>query len=547
MIKFFSAFFFILLVSMQATGQKTSKSFQKPNQYTIGLSTGGTMPFHDVRSAEYGSLNELGYNLGFNISYWISPAFGLRGQMAYGLVRGRITRNVYLNQLGFTNPVSLNTIFYEGYLQGIINFTGLGLRGYKPSSFERKWNFYGTFGLGAVSYGSRLRDIQTNQFITTPDFGRSTGLALVAPVGLGLSYKVTPKFHIDVEASLRSLNTDAFDALVTTRNTGTGMNEPYFGRNLDKYGGLNVGFVFHIGKNRQGESNYWTRSYLQQAYVELAETTNGLENRLADAVRQFQEHEEQMAKLQDKLALLERQLVSSEAELKKDKDYDGVPDAFDQEFTEWNLSGLVPSNCGWSEAEIKSLRDKAARNEKIIVDGNGIALDVDKDGIPDHLDKCPNVPGIPSCNGCKPEPKAETVKILTDLQSIEFESGLSDFVDCDKKRSRAAQEACRTKQAADIQSLIGLVRYLNEEPHASFKLRIVGHTDDVGSAESNMVLSELRAKSVKERLVGLGIAADRIIVEGRGEEEPKYGPSGEGGAFTAVDRSRNRRIELLIE
>lgn len=547
MIKCFSACLFILLLSTDVTAQKSSKSFQKPNQYTIGLSTGTTMPFHDVRSAEYGSLNELGYNLGFNISYWISPAFGLRGQMAYGLVRGRITKNAYLNQLGFVNPVSLNTIFYEGYLQGVINFSGLGLRGYKPSSFERKWNVFGTFGLGAVSYSSSLRDIQTNQFITTPNFGRSTGLALVAPVGLGLSYKVTPKFHIDLEASLRSLNTDAFDALVTKRNTGTGLNEPYFGRNLDKYGGLNVTFVLHLGKNRQGESKYWGRSYLQQAYVELSDNIDNLDNRLSEAVRRFQENEAQIAKLNDKIALLERQLVSSEAELKKDKDGDGVPDVFDQEFTEWDLSGLVPSSCGWSEAEIKVLREKAARNEKILVDGNGIALDVDKDGIPDHLDKCPNVPGIPSCNGCKPQPKAETVKILTDLQSIEFESGLSDFVDCDKKRSRAAQEACRAKQAADIESLIGLVRYLNEEPHASFKLRIVGHTDDVGSAASNMELSELRAKSVKERLVGLGIAADRIIVEGRGEEDPKYGPSGEGGAFTAIDRNGNRRIELLIE
>lgn len=547
MIKFSSVFLLVLFFSAQVAGQKTSKNFQKPNQYTIGVTTGATMPFHDVRSAEYGSMSELGYNLGFNISYWVSPAFGIRGHMAYGLVRGTITSSNYLSQLGFVNPVSLNATFYEGYLQGVINFSGLGLHGYKPDNLERKWSFFGTFGLGAVSYGSRLRDLQTNQFITTPNFGRSTGLALVAPVGLGLSYKVSPRFHIDLEATLRSLNTDAFDAVVVKRNTGTGVKEPYFGRDLDKYGGLNVTFVVHLGENRQGESKYWGRSYLQQAYVEWTEDLNRIDNRLTEAVKRVQENEDRVAKLNDKISILERQLVSSEAEMKKDSDGDGVPDVFDQEFTEWVVSGLVPSSCGWSEAELKTLREKAARNDKIMVDGNGVALDVDKDGIPDHLDKCPNTPGIPSCNGCKPAPEAETVKILTDLQSIEFESGLSDFVDCTKKRSRAAQETCRIKQEADIKNLRGLVSYLNEEPHASFNLRIVGHTDDVGSAESNMALSELRAKSVKDRLVGLGIAADRIIVEGRGEEDPKYGPSGDGGIFTASDRNRNRRIELVIE
>lgn len=547
MIKFIATILLLTIYSFQSLGQKTNKNYQSPNQYTIGVATGMTMPYHDVRSSEYGSPGELGYNIGFNISYWVSPTFAIRGHMGYGQVRGKITNPVYLSQIGLPNPVSASTIFYEGYIQGVINFSGFGLGGYRPSSFERKWNVFGTFGLGAVSYGARLRDIQTNQNLVVPDFGRSTGLALVAPVGLGLSYKVSPKFHIDLEANLRSLNTDAFDALVVKRNTGTGLSEPNFGRNLDKYGGLNITFVVHLGKNRQGESNYWNRSYLQQAYVELTEGINNLDNRLAEAVRKSQEQDNQLIKLNEKLTNLERQLVSSEAEMKKDTDGDGVPDVFDQEFTEWVVSDLEPSSCGWSEEEVKLLRDKAARKEKIIVDGNGVALDVDKDGIPDHLDKCPTTIGIPSCHGCKPEPKAETVKILTDLQSIEFESGLSDFVDCSKKRNRTAQEACRLKQDTDLENLNGLVRYLNEEPHASFKLRIVGHTDDVGSSESNMLLSEQRAASVKERLVGLGISADRIIIEGKGEEAPKFGPSGDGGAFTAADRSRNRRIELTIE
>lgn len=136
---------------------------------------------------------------------------------------------------------------------------------------------------------------------------------------------------------------------------------------------------------------------------------------------------------------------------------------------------------------------------------------------------------------------------MTDLQSVEFESGLSDFVDCGRKRSRAEQEACRQKQAQDMENLRNLVNYLNEVSNTMFKLRITGHTDDVGSAESNMELSRQRAQSVKAGLVSMGVSAERIITEGRGEEDPKFGPSGMHVIFIAADRNRIRRIELATE
>jgi len=146
-----------------------------------------------------------------------------------------------------------------------------------------------------------------------------------------------------------------------------------------------------------------------------------------------------------------------------------------------------------------------------------------------------------------PETKQETVKILTDLQSLEFESGKSDFVDCANKRTKVLQDECRAKQAKDMENLQGLVAYLNEEQSKIFKLRIAGHTDDVGNAEANNTLSYERANSVKARLVAMGVEESRILVEGRGESEPKFGPSGPNGTFTNADRGRNRRIEFIIE
>jgi flagellar motor protein MotB len=530
-----------------ANAQKNTSPFQQPNRWTIGITTGATSPFHDVRRAEYVNVGDLSYNLGAHLTAWQSPAFGIRGQMTYGQVGGQINQAQYISRLGLAGVTEASTTYFAGDLLGVINFSGFGLKGQQASIKERRWNFYGILGLGFISYSARLRDLNTNQFLPATDFGRSSGIAMNIPVGLGLSYKVAPKFHIDFDLLMRNLNTNNFDGLAVQKGQGPGLNEPHFGRNLDKFATANISFVFHLGSNRQGNSNYWNRSYFQQYYAQSTEENNRLENKVSELTRKNQDQDVTIADLAEKIASLERQLRSSEAEMRKDSDGDGVPDVFDKEDTRWDLSGLIPSPCGWSEEEIKQLRDKAARNDRIFVDGSGVALDIDNDGIPDHLDKCPTVPGIPSCHGCKPEPKAETVKIMTDLQSVEFESGLSDFVDCGRKRSRAEQEACRQKQEQDMENLRNLVNYLNEVSNTMFKLRITGHTDDVGSAESNMELSRQRALSVKARLVSMGVSADRIITEGRGEEDPKFGPSGTDGNFTAADRNRNRRIELAIE
>ncbi|MDP2189471.1 MAG: OmpA family protein [Sphingobacteriaceae bacterium] len=541
----------LLMVAMFATiatvAQAQNKSaYQQPNKWTIGLTTGLTAPFHDVRPSEYGEPSDLSYNLGGHLTYWMSPALGLRTQVSYGNVNGKIRQNAYLNRLNFTGPVTSSTVYYEGLLQGVINFSALGLKGYKVEPFERKFNVFATLGLGLTNFYAKMKDAN-GDFINTVDFGRASGTSFVLPIGLGMAYKISPKFHLEFDLNLRNINSDAFDGLVVQKASGSGTNEPNFGRNLDKFATVNVSFVMHLGKNRQGNSNVWASSYSQQQYAELSEDLNKFESRVREQGRKNQEQDLSIVALEEKIALLERQLRSSEVEMKKDSDGDGVPDVFDKEFTKWDLTGLMPSPCGWSEEELSTLRIRARNNEKILVDGSGIALDVDKDGIPDHLDKCPTIPGIAACGGCKLEPKPETMKILTDLQSIEFESGLSDFVDCSRKRTKALQEECKIKQDKDVLNLQNLALYLNESTNMTFKLRITGHTDDVGAAETNQVLSEDRAKSVRDRLVSMGVASSRIIVEGKGEEEPKFGPSGTNGQFTTADRNRNRRIELVIE
>lgn len=86
--------------------------------------------------------------------------------------------------------------------------------------------------------------------------------------------------------------------------------------------------------------------------------------------------------------------------------------------------------------------------------------------------------------------------------------------------------------------LDGFIEFLNE--NKEIKVLIQGHTDDIGKAEDNLLLSDNRAKSVYEYLNEKGIAAERLSYKGFGEEKPVATNDTEAG------RARNRRTEFVI-
>ncbi|MBR1929026.1 MAG: OmpA family protein [Paludibacteraceae bacterium] len=88
------------------------------------------------------------------------------------------------------------------------------------------------------------------------------------------------------------------------------------------------------------------------------------------------------------------------------------------------------------------------------------------------------------------------------------------------------------------EALNNVYLFLKENP--SVRIRIVGHTDNVGSDESNQVLSEGRAEAVKADMVSRGIDASRMETLGKGETEPVATNDTEEG------RQLNRRVEFVI-
>lgn len=69
---------------------------------------------------------------------------------------------------------------------------------------------------------------------------------------------------------------------------------------------------------------------------------------------------------------------------------------------------------------------------------------------------------------------------------------------------------------------------------------IIGHTDDSGSLQTNMQLSEQRAEAVKNYLLSQQLDARRIETHGEGPNYPLLPNS------TAANRAANRRVEILL-
>lgn len=107
--------------------------------------------------------------------------------------------------------------------------------------------------------------------------------------------------------------------------------------------------------------------------------------------------------------------------------------------------------------------------------------------------------------------------------------------DYDKADIRSAAEPTLLQVAALIQK------------QRSAKVLIEGHTDSKGSQPYNAKLSEKRAASVKNWLVGKGISATDISTRGWGAQKPVAPNMRPDGADDPEGRQKNRRVEITIK
>ncbi len=73
-----------------------------------------------------------------------------------------------------------------------------------------------------------------------------------------------------------------------------------------------------------------------------------------------------------------------------------------------------------------------------------------------------------------------------------------------------------------------------------YKVRLAGHTDNIGKSEDNKALSQARAESVRKQLIAYGCAPESIKAFGYGDTKPIASNETEEG------RQENRRVEITI-
>src|SRR5690606_27658791 len=93
-----------------------------------------------------------------------------------------------------------------------------------------------------------------------------------------------------------------------------------------------------------------------------------------------------------------------------------------------------------------------------------------------------------------------------------------------------------------------LADFLNRNP--SIRIEIGGHTDTRGDEKANLILSQERANSVVEYLIGQGIDANRLVAKGYGESQPKINDDEINKMATEGEKEaahqENRRTEYKI-
>lgn len=100
------------------------------------------------------------------------------------------------------------------------------------------------------------------------------------------------------------------------------------------------------------------------------------------------------------------------------------------------------------------------------------------------------------------------------------------YFDHDEDVLKSSFDAYLSKMAAIVNS------------HSDLRIKIIGHTDSNGPDSYNVGLSERRAERVKKFLIDVGVPADNVVIEYRGEKDPATSNT------TSQGKQLNRRVDF---
>ena len=163
------------------------------------------------------------------------------------------------------------------------------------------------------------------------------------------------------------------------------------------------------------------------------------------------------------------------------------------------------------------------------VDGAGVALDADLDGVIDLKDKCVTVPGPVENDGC-PKVVAPVAPAAVDNSQVasDIQAALKDLL------FNLGKSTVRPESVSKLDLAANLIKSTNG---GSFLL--IGHTDKKGSDAANLKLSQARAAEVVKELVKRGVAPSQLKSKGVGEAEATVPETA-----SDAERLQDRKVEV---
>jgi OOP family OmpA-OmpF porin len=355
-------------------------------------------------------------------------------------------------------------------LLGDINFSNLLRRSDNHSPF--RWALHGYAGVGTLGYKAYRQDadpLNPNNKLgekLITDVQFLKKLSLFGQAGAGLKFNVNRR--IDIEGRLMYVVTgdDNFD------------------------GG--DGGVYNLNTSNAREEQYSDNFF---------NATLGITLKLGKHASHLMWHDP-LQEIYYRLDVLENKNVDVEVCKKGDGDNDGVCDDWDRQLD-------TPAG---------------AR-----VDGAGVALDADLDGVIDLKDKCVTVPGPVENDGC-PKVVAPIAPAAVDNSQVasDIQAALKDLL------FNLGKSTVRPESVSKLDLAANLIKSTNG---GSFLL--IGHTDKKGSDAANLKLSQARAAEVVKELIKRGVAPSQLKSKGVGEAEATVSETA-----SDAERLQDRKVEV---
>ena len=386
-----------------------------------------------------------------------------------------------------------------------VPYLGAGLAGFyiDPFAFDNsgtKQKLYplGTEGQGLSQYSSLKEQSKLNISI---------------PLAAGFAFKVGKRSYLDIEANFRKTFTDHIDDVSGVYPDRAVLQNGRGAKAVEmSYRGSGA---FPSGAARgNSDRKDWYHTLAMRLRVPLG-------------------------KAETKVAPVVAPVVPVVA----DRDGDGIPDADD---SCPDVAGLAKyKGCPIPDTDRDGINDEQDKCPTVpgLAKYNGCPIpDTDGDGINDEEDKCPTVAGIARYNGC-PIPDTDGDGINDEEDRCKTIPGVRENGGCPKIDFKAEniQFATGTANLTPVAKaeLNKLVTILSRD-YPNVRVGIEGHTDNVGKAESNQLLSDKRAAAVKTYLVSKKIDASRLDAAGFGQTQPIADNT------TAEGRARNRRVAFRV-